>query len=99
MRVEPLSNGFYRVTAHYGFMERPRAPDIVARCCDHGLRARPEDVSYYLGRPHLLPTGPAPMMKWRKLLFGFMMRNARSATEFFAIPPDRVVELGMQVEL
>ncbi len=99
MRVEPISNGFYRVTAHYGFMERPRAPDIVARCCDHGLRARPEDVSYYLGRPHLLPTGPAPMMKWRKLLFGFMTRNARSATEFFAIPPDRVVELGMQVEL
>jgi KUP system potassium uptake protein len=99
MRVDPLRHGFYRVTAHYGFMERPRVPDIVARCCDYGLAARPDDVSYYLGRPHLLPTGPAPMMKWRKLLFGFMMRNARSATEFFAIPPDRVVELGMQVEL
>jgi KUP system potassium uptake protein len=99
MRVDLLRHGFYRVTAHYGFMERPRVPDIVARCCDYGLAARPDDVSYYLGRPHLLPTGPAPMMKWRKLLFGFMMRNARSATEFFAIPPDRVVELGMQVEL
>jgi KUP system potassium uptake protein len=99
LKVERLPHGFYRVIAHYGFMETPRVPDVVARCCDYNLRARTDDVSYYLGRPRLLPTGPAPMMKWRKLLFGFMMRNARSATEFFAIPPGRVVELGMQVEL
>jgi KUP system potassium uptake protein len=99
LNIQPLGHGFYRVTAHYGFMETPRVPDIVARCCDYDLRARPDTVSYYLGRPRLLPTGRAPMMKWRKLLFGFMMRNARSATEFFAIPPERVVELGMQVEL
>jgi KUP system potassium uptake protein len=99
LKVEPLRHGFYRVTAHYGFMEMPRVPNIIARCCDYDLRARPDTVSYYLGRPRLLPTGRARMMKWRKLLFGFMMRNARSATEFFAIPPERVVELGMQVEL
>jgi KUP system potassium uptake protein len=99
VKVEPLRHGLYRVTAHFGFMETPRVPDIIARCCDHNLRARPDTVSYYLGRPHLLPTGRTRLMKWRKLLFGFMMRNARSATEFFAIPPERVVELGMQVEL
>jgi KUP system potassium uptake protein len=99
VKVEPLPHGFYRVTAHYGFMETPRVPDIVARCCNYGMRAELDRVTYYLGRPRLLPTGPARLMKWRKLLFGFMMRNARSATEFFAIPPERVVELGMQVEL
>ena len=45
-----------------------------------------------------IPTGPARMMRWRKKLFGFMARNARSATEFFGIPPNRVVELGAQIE-
>ena len=45
------------------------------------------------------PSGPAPMAKWRKLLFGFLARNARSAMEYFRIPPERVVELGAQVEL
>jgi KUP system potassium uptake protein len=98
MKVETLGHGFYRVTAHYGFMETPHVPDLVARCCQHGMRAVPDEITYYLGRPRLLPTGPAPMMKWRKLLFAFMVRNARSVTEFFSIPPNRVVELGMLVE-
>ncbi len=49
-------------------------------------------------RARILPTGPAPMMRWRKRLFGFMSRNASSATDFFNIPPDRVLELGARIE-
>jgi KUP system potassium uptake protein len=96
--TEKLADHIFRVSATYGFMEPPDVPDIVRLCCGLGVRADPLTTSYYLGRARLLPTGPAPMMKWRKLLHGFMVRNARSATEYFRIPPDRVVELGAQTE-
>jgi KUP system potassium uptake protein len=95
---EALAARFHRVRARYGFMETPDVPAVVDRCCGLGIASALEETSYYVGRTRLLPTGPAPMAKWRKLLFGFLARNARSATEYFRIPPDRVVELGAQVE-
>jgi KUP system potassium uptake protein len=98
LRSEPLAGRFYRVRARYGFMETPDVPDVIDRCCALGIGSRLEDTSYYVGRTRLLPDGPAPMAKWRKLLFGFMARNARSAPEYFSVPPDRVVELGAQIQ-
>ena len=98
LEVIPLEHGFFRITATYGFMETPNVPRILAMSGRHGVRTRPGDTSYYLGRERLLSTGPSRMARWRKKLFGFMSRNARSATEFFAIPPNRVVELGAQIE-
>ena len=95
---ERLPEGFYRVRAHYGFMERPDVQYVVAMCCDHGMTVDPDQTTYYVGRAHLLPDGPAPMMRWRKRLFAFMSWNASSATDFFRIPPDRVVELGGRIE-
>ena len=95
---ERLGDGFYRVRAYYGFMERADVQHVVAVCCDHGMMADPEQTTYYLGRAHLLPVGPARMMRWRKRLYAFMAWNASSATDFFRIPPDRVVELGGRVE-
>jgi KUP system potassium uptake protein len=109
LRVEPLGQGFYRVKATYGFMETPNVPDIMRFCNKRGLKNRPNDTSFFLGRERLIPTrgrastskkdGPLPRMRlWRKKLFVFMARNARSATEFFGLPPNRVVELGTQIE-
>jgi KUP system potassium uptake protein len=98
LTLERLPMGFHRVIARYGFMETPNVADAVARCCREMLSVAADDVSYYLGRPTLLPTGPAPMAKWRKSLFVFLARNARPATQFFGIPANRVVELGMQIE-
>jgi KUP system potassium uptake protein len=98
VEVKALDQGFFRVSASYGFMETPNVPRILAMSEGHGLRTRPADTSYYLGRERLLPTGPSRLPRWRKELFGFMSRNARSATEFFGIPPNRVVELGSQIE-
>jgi KUP system potassium uptake protein len=99
IQVVDLGRGFWRVIARYGFMELPDVQAVVARCCGDAIRGRPEDVSYYVGRPQIVPTGRAPMAAWRKLLFAFVARNARSVTQFFGIPRDRVVELGMQLEL
>jgi KUP system potassium uptake protein len=113
LTVEPLEQGFYRITAHYGFMETPNVPEILQRARESGLKAKPNETTFYLGRERIiLATGErrpgtrrAPddvvvprMWRWRKKLFVLMSRNARSATEFFSIPPNRVVELGAQVE-
>jgi len=98
VRVEALGQGFYRVTATYGFMETPNVPAVLAAARQAGIRAAPAETSYILGRERLLPRGTSKMARWRKKLFVFMSRNARSATEFFGLPPNRVVELGAQIE-
>jgi KUP system potassium uptake protein len=87
------------VVAHYGFMETPNVPRAIKQCRDKGLRVRMSEVSYYLGRETLRAGQHGGMAGWRKSLFVFLSRNARPATAFFALPPDRVVELGMQVQL
>jgi KUP system potassium uptake protein len=98
VEVTVLPHGFYRVTATYGFMETPDVPRVIARCATQGLKTKPMDTSYFLGRERLLPTGEAPMARWRKQLFIVMARNAQSAAQFFQLPPNRVVELGAQIE-
>jgi KUP system potassium uptake protein len=106
IQVEPLGQGFFRVEASYGFMETPNVPAVLQFCGRNGINAKKTDVSYYLGRERLLPTLPrrskdpdiGTMARWRKKLFVIMSQNARGATEFFGIPPNRVVELGTQIE-
>jgi KUP system potassium uptake protein len=97
--VERLAHGFFRVTARYGFMETPDVKEILALVVEHGVTTIPHETSYYLGRERLIPIGNSPMWTWRKKLFIFMSRNAIGATQYFGIPPNRVVELGTQIEL
>jgi KUP system potassium uptake protein len=96
VKVLSLGQGFYRVLAQSGFMETPNVPEILERA--EGLDAGPMETSYYLGREQLLATGSAGMARWRKKLFVVMSRNAQSAARFFGLPPNRVVELGAQIE-
>lgn len=98
MEITPLGQGFYRIVASYGFMETPDVPALLLSARSAGIRADPLTTSYFLGREQLIATGTTPMAQWRKKLFAFMSRNAQSATEFFGIPPNRVVELGAQIE-
>ncbi len=73
-------------------------PAIVRRCCrDLGLA--PGEVTYSVGRSRIVPEGRAPMARWRKRLFAFLARNSASATDYFNIPPDRVVEVGARIQL
>jgi KUP system potassium uptake protein len=97
--VRDLDHGFYRVVARVGFMQTPNVPSIIARCAEDGLRAEPATTTYYLGRQTLLTTGRTRMARWRKWMFMFMSKNARPPTDFFGLPPNRVVELGLQIEL
>ena len=104
VRIEALGQGFFRVIANYGFMETADVKEVLQRCRDFGIAARPLDTSYYLGRERLIPRrgpwkkGGLSMNIVRKKIFGIMSRNARSATEYFQLPPNRVVELGTQIE-
>jgi KUP system potassium uptake protein len=99
MIVTDLGLGFWRVTARYGFMERANVPQIMARSRELGVPSDKRDTTYFLGRERLLPTGKARLARWRKKLYIFLSRNSRTATEYFAIPPNRVVELGAQLEM
>ena len=99
VRVERLPENFVRVVARYGFMETPNVPEILEYCEESGIsHLRVNEVSFFLGRERLIPVGSSRMARWRKRLFGIMSRNAQGATEFFQIPPNRVVELGAQIE-
>jgi KUP system potassium uptake protein len=89
----------FRVVAPVGFMQTPDVPEILGACADRGVQTEPMRTTYYLGRQTLLTSGASSFAYWRKQLFAFLSRNARSPTAFFNLPPNRVVELGLQVEI
>ena len=99
LTVRELGQGFWQVTATYGFMESPNVIESLTLCNQHGLPVDPLTASFYLGRETLLTSGRSSMAQWRKVLFSILSRNARPANMFFNIPPNRVVELGTQIEL
>jgi KUP system potassium uptake protein len=97
--VRPLGQGLFDVVVRYGFMEDPDVPEALARARERGLELDDEDVTFFLGRETLIVTRAPGMALWRERLFVLMARNAIRATAFFRLPPERVVELGVQVEL
>jgi KUP system potassium uptake protein len=96
--VEPLREGFFRIIARYGFMESPNVPEVLRLARPH-LAVDAVSASFYLSRETLLTTGRGKMMRWRKAIFAILSRNARPATAYFRLPPGRVVEMGMQIEI
>jgi KUP system potassium uptake protein len=97
--VAELAPGIHRVTIRYGFMESPNLPRDLADLRSLGVAFDPMQASYFLGRETLVPALAPKMPLWRLWLFLVMARNAVSATEFFRIPSDRVVELGVRVAI
>jgi KUP system potassium uptake protein len=97
---DSLGEGLHRVACHYGYMEEPDIPAILARVgAERGVAVPPMDTTYFLGRETLIVTARASGMgTWREKLFVSMMRNAESAARFFRLPSNRVVELGAQIE-
>jgi len=100
LEVEEIGEGMFQVTARYGYMEEPDIPALLARVdSEHGIAIPPMDTTYFLGRETLIVTARASgMATWREKLFVSMMRNAQGAARFFGLPPNRVVELGAQIE-
>jgi len=98
--IDDLGEGIYCVTGRHGYMEEPDIPALLGRVSkEYGLNIPPMDTTYFLGRETLIVTPrPSGMATWREKIFASMMRNAESASRFFQLPPNRVVELGSQIE-
>jgi len=99
LTFEALGHGVFVMRALYGFMQDPNVPDALRAAQHRGLEIDADDVTYFLGRETILVTHRRGMAMWREKLFVLMTRNAVRATAFFRLPPERVVELGVQVEI
>ena len=97
--IERLGEGVSTVRVQYGFMEDPNVPEALTLARDRGMAIDLTDVTYFLGRETIIVTRQPGMAVWREKLFVLMARNAVRATAYFRLPPERVVELGVQVEM
>ena len=97
--VSELAPGIHRVLIRYGFSESPNIPRELESLSEFGVAFEPMQASYFLGREQLVAAVVPKMSRWRQYLYGAMSRNAVPATEFFRIPSDRVVELGVRVAI
>jgi KUP system potassium uptake protein len=99
LKVEKSREGFYRVRAFLGYMEEPSVPDVMRECAKHGLEFDYEQTTFFLSRETIIPSSKPGMWLWRERIFAYLSRNAQPATAFFRLPANRVVELGMQIEI
>ncbi|MBP1644119.1 MAG: potassium transport system protein kup, partial [Acidobacteria bacterium] len=99
LEIRPLGSGFHRLIAHFGFMEDPDIPALLEKVSEHGLDLRPPRTTFVLSRNLVAPAPRSSLARWRRRLFIVLARNAVTAEEFFRLPSNRVVELGMKVEV
>ncbi|MET1110455.1 MAG: potassium transporter Kup [Allosphingosinicella sp.] len=99
VEIEQLGEGFYKIILHFGFMQDMNVPEALARIDRCGLPFKMMETSFFLSRQTPLISTAHGMAIWREKLFAWMMRNAESPMEFFALPPNRVVEMGSQVKI
>lgn len=99
VQVQAFGKGMYRILLRYGFSETPNIPVVLKNLHELDFRFEPMQTTYFLGRESLIVTHRHSLPTWRKKLFLFMSHNAQDATNFFRLPPNRVVELGLQMAL
>ena len=97
--VQRMGANIYNAKIQYGFMEDPDVPQVLVRLRQIGIPIDADDVTFFLGRETIVVTRHPGMATWREHLFVLMARNAVRATAFFKLPPERVVELGVQVRM
>src|SRR5882724_3976340 len=97
--LEKLEEGFWRVQAHFGFMEKPDVPSALESVKEPSLRFNPMRTTYFIGRETILATRRVGLSSWRGSIFAWMTRNAGDVTSYFCLPPNGVVELGARVEV
>ena len=99
LQVQALGANFYRMDARFGYMEDSDVPKVLELAAKRGVMFDTMSTSFFLSRETLIPSRMPGMAVWREHLFSWMSRNATSAKDFFRIPPNRVVELGTQIEI
>jgi KUP system potassium uptake protein len=99
IEVTHLADNFHSIVVRYGFMEQPDIPEVLEECANRELHFNMMDTSFFVGRVTIVADKHSRVGAIRRQVFDFMHRNALPATEFFRIPPNRVIELGGQVEI
>ncbi|WP_448204650.1 potassium transporter Kup [Azospirillum sp. sgz302134] len=99
LEIHTLGHGFWRVILHFGFMETPHVPAALELMRRHGFTLDMASTSFFVGRETIVPSVRPDLKPWQERLFIVMASNAASASDFFCVPPNRVVELGTQIEV
>jgi KUP system potassium uptake protein len=99
IETEHVGLGFYRVRARYGFMESPDLARVLDECERHGVPISVEESTIFVGHSTVVTTGQARMSMWRKNLFELLNRNARPASTHYRLPSNRVMEIGVRIEI
>ncbi len=99
IRVESLGHNCFQIHLSYGFMDQRDVPTDLRGCAAHGIEFEPMETSYFVARQNIISTPGAGMMRWREALYSSMARNSRDAADYYRLPPNRVLELGTQVEI
>jgi KUP system potassium uptake protein len=99
LKFTDLGDNFYAIVADYGFMQHPNVPRVLHRCMAQRLKFNMMETSFFVGRVKIVPAKQSALGRFRCSVFEIMHRNALAATDFFRIPPNRVIELGSQTEI
>jgi KUP system potassium uptake protein len=99
VEVVELGHNCFQLNVQYGFKDEPDIPDILRRCAGLGLSFEMMETSFFIARQTVISTPGRGMAPWREHLYVMMSRNARAAADYYQIPPNRVIELGTQVEI
>lgn len=97
--IQEIIPNFYRILVHYGFMETPKMKHILEACRQRDIHFKLEETTFVLGRETIIAEGYSGMSVWREKLFALMSKNSQRPTAFFKIPPNQVIEVGIQVEI
>jgi KUP system potassium uptake protein len=99
IKARELGSGFWQIEAHFGFAQTPNVPRELQRAEIPGLELDPSQISFFVGRANVKSSPRPGMARWRERLYSALARVATRSPEFFRIPPDRVIELGTEVEI
>ncbi|MBQ5949428.1 potassium transporter Kup [Massilia sp. ST3] len=99
VRVVELGHNCFQLNVQYGFKDEPDIPGILRQCADLGLAFEMMETSFFIARQTVISTPGRGMAPWREHLYVMMSRNARAAADYYQIPPNRVIELGTQIEI
>ncbi|CAN5913192.1 potassium transporter Kup [soil metagenome] len=99
VEVESVGEGFWRITARFGFMQKPNVPRLLRQCASQGLEVEAEKATFFLGREIIIPSANPGMAQWRKHVFALASRLAQQPATYFQIPVGRVIELGQQIQI
>ena len=99
LQFRDIGEGIWRAVGHYGYMESPDVGDLMERIKAQGLAIKPQAATYYFNREMIMSGGNSGMWEWEKSLYGFLIRNARPAKDYYRITPSQIIEIGLPLEL